>query len=309
MGVIAAELKARRESLNLSLEQVSKDTLISLRHLESLENGRYKELPGGMYDRAFLRTYCDLLQLDSKEILRRYEDEVEPIPEIPVLQPQKRLPSTTRIPPVAVWSLLFLISAGGIFLGRDRIAAVFSPYFTDRPGHLVDTDDADNLLSGLESEQSLASVDTKDLGNTVTADTSTDTVSTSETLSTAGLAPGVETGQIPTVTTITPAVASVPPVQAATPPLRSLRLEIVGSESCWFSVSADGAHTVSDMLQPGDTKSFTADRQLAIHIGNAGGVLLKVNGRALRPLGKTGKAVRLTIDADSLSNLIDPAAS
>ncbi|MDR0311414.1 MAG: helix-turn-helix domain-containing protein, partial [Acidobacteriota bacterium] len=49
MESIASKLKTKRESLNISLEQISEDTRISVHHLRSLEKGRYDDLPGGMY--------------------------------------------------------------------------------------------------------------------------------------------------------------------------------------------------------------------------------------------------------------------
>ena len=85
MESIALKLKTRRESLNISLAQVANDTRISLRHLESLENGSYYDLPGGMYNRAILRAYCDELGLDKDEILRCYEEEKSPREEKPVI--------------------------------------------------------------------------------------------------------------------------------------------------------------------------------------------------------------------------------
>ena len=41
-------------------------------YLESLENGEFDVLPN-VYTRLFLRSYCDYLGLDSKEILDEYQ--------------------------------------------------------------------------------------------------------------------------------------------------------------------------------------------------------------------------------------------
>ena len=78
MGSIASDLKLERQKRNISLAQIAADTRISLHFLESLEEGRYSELPGGMYNRAFLRAYCERLNLNQQDILNRYEAEISP---------------------------------------------------------------------------------------------------------------------------------------------------------------------------------------------------------------------------------------
>ena len=135
MGSLAADLKTEREKRNTSLAQIAAETRINLHYLESLEEGRYGDLPGGMYNRAFLRAYCESLNLNLPEIMQRYEVEVAaPMDRLP--KPRVQIPQTSsslRPNPVLIWSLALLISAIGIFFSRNWIAAVFSPYFSRRP--------------------------------------------------------------------------------------------------------------------------------------------------------------------------------
>ena len=74
---VKSKLKAEREKIGVTLEQISSDTHISLHHLESIEEGRFADLPGGMYNRAFIKAYCESIQLDPGEILERYEQETD----------------------------------------------------------------------------------------------------------------------------------------------------------------------------------------------------------------------------------------
>ena len=107
MGSLAADLKTEREKRNTSLAQIAADTRISLHYLESLEEGRYGDLPGGMYNRAFLRAYCESLSLNQPEIMQRYEVEVAaPMDKLP--KPRVHIPQTSsslRLNPVLIWSL------------------------------------------------------------------------------------------------------------------------------------------------------------------------------------------------------------
>ena len=311
MTLLTSELKARRKNLKLSLEQISKDTCISLHHLESLENGRYDELPGGMYARAFLRTYCDILKLDQKEILQRYENEVMTDPEKPVIR-QEQFPSTRKIPAVVIWSLIFIVSASGIFLGRDWIATTFSPYFTgssDRVPNSIDPKPSPAHASSASIVNTDASVNTSEsaylfvpaeIPSIAGAETAVRSVMEkidAESSTSARTDPRTDQS----------AVAAVSGDQTMATQL--LNLEVATRESCWISVNSDGVLAFSDTLQTDGTRSFTANQEFSLIIGNAGGVILRINGHDIKPLGKAGEVVRLTIDEHSLQNLIDPSAS
>ena len=48
-------LKREREMRGVSLEEVSAATRISPRFLEAIENEKWDELPGGVFNRGFIR--------------------------------------------------------------------------------------------------------------------------------------------------------------------------------------------------------------------------------------------------------------
>src|SRR5687767_5082624 len=109
MNSIATELKAAREKQNISLRQVADGTHISFRHLESLEEGNYDRLPGGVYNRAFLRSYGEFLGLDTKSLLERYDFETTTPskPAKPKILQASRI--NRGIPLVVVWSVTLLL--------------------------------------------------------------------------------------------------------------------------------------------------------------------------------------------------------
>ena len=133
MESIASKLKTRRESLNISLEQISKDTHISIHHLNSLESDRYDDLPGGMYNRAILRAYCDEIGLNKDEILQCYDDKVAPPQENPVINSSSQpLSLNIKTHTAVFWSIVFLLGIG-LLLNRGLFVSALSPYFpTDR---------------------------------------------------------------------------------------------------------------------------------------------------------------------------------
>jgi cytoskeletal protein RodZ len=132
MESVASYLKSAREKQNISLAQMAADTKISQHYLESLEEGRYMDLPGGMYNRAFLRAYCERFNLNQQEVLNRYEAEISP-PLDRLMKSKVHIPKEDRslnLSPVLIWSFMLLISATGLFFSRKWIADVFSPYFS-----------------------------------------------------------------------------------------------------------------------------------------------------------------------------------
>jgi len=74
MTSLGQELKQEREKRGISLEEISRVTRISLRFLQAIENDNFEALPGGFFNKAFLRAYLNYLGLDEKAILSRYEN-------------------------------------------------------------------------------------------------------------------------------------------------------------------------------------------------------------------------------------------
>ena len=65
-------LKDKRKTKQISLKEISEYTKINMGYLESFENGEFNVLPD-VYIRLFLRSYCDYVGIDSKEILDEYQ--------------------------------------------------------------------------------------------------------------------------------------------------------------------------------------------------------------------------------------------
>ena len=66
------ELKKTRKSKKISIKELSDYTKINSTYLEDLEAGNFNTLPN-VYTRLFLRSYCDYIGVDSKEMLNQYE--------------------------------------------------------------------------------------------------------------------------------------------------------------------------------------------------------------------------------------------
>ena len=68
-------LLAAREAKGVDLYRAERDTKIRARYLGALERGEYRELPGSVYTKGFLRNYALYLGLDPDEILLQWRRE------------------------------------------------------------------------------------------------------------------------------------------------------------------------------------------------------------------------------------------
>jgi hypothetical protein len=58
-----------------------------------------------------------------------------------------------------------------------------------------------------------------------------------------------------------------------------------------MEVWVDGRSVMAETVQTGFTRSFTAEQQVRMRVGNAAGVQVVVNGATQGPLGGRGQAV------------------
>ncbi|MFH1565470.1 MAG: helix-turn-helix domain-containing protein [bacterium] len=75
MQTAGQKLKNKRLEKGLELEAVSDELQITEIYLAAIENGNFDELPGEVYIKKFLQSYCDFLDLDFEEIFKEYEQE------------------------------------------------------------------------------------------------------------------------------------------------------------------------------------------------------------------------------------------
>ncbi len=68
-------LLSAREQKGVDLYRAERDTKIRARYLGALERGDYRELPGSVYTKGFLRNYALYLGLDPDEILLQWKRE------------------------------------------------------------------------------------------------------------------------------------------------------------------------------------------------------------------------------------------
>jgi cytoskeletal protein RodZ len=72
MSNFGEDLRMERISRGIALEEISAVTKISSRHLEALEQGKFRLLPGGILNKGIVRGYASAVGLDQSDWTERF---------------------------------------------------------------------------------------------------------------------------------------------------------------------------------------------------------------------------------------------
>jgi cytoskeletal protein RodZ len=72
MGSFGEDLRTERLSRGIALEQITAVTKISQRHLQALEQNKFRSLPGGILNKGIVRGYTSALGLDQQDWTDRF---------------------------------------------------------------------------------------------------------------------------------------------------------------------------------------------------------------------------------------------
>jgi cytoskeletal protein RodZ len=100
-------LKRERELRGVTLDEVSAATKINTRYLEALETAHWAQLPGGAFNRGFIRSVSRFLGLDEDDMIAEYSLETKgatrPLPaRVPIAMPRNWKPLYAALALVAL---------------------------------------------------------------------------------------------------------------------------------------------------------------------------------------------------------------
>jgi cytoskeletal protein RodZ len=84
-----------------------------------------------------------------------------------------------------------------------------------------------------------------------------------------------------------------------------INLSLTAQADCWVLAEADGETVLNRVLASGETQTFEARGQIVLSVGNAGGLVLKVNDHPGVSLGRSGEVKRnIVINKESLPSFV-----
>jgi cytoskeletal protein RodZ len=109
-------LKREREMRGVSLEEISAATRISTRFLEALESDQWDQLPGGVFNRGFIRSVARFLGLDEDSLVAEYALETKNRTDIGVVPDPPMEVRRNWGPAILAIAVLVGILAGGWYI-------------------------------------------------------------------------------------------------------------------------------------------------------------------------------------------------
>jgi cytoskeleton protein RodZ len=269
MGVFGDRLRREREMRGISLDEICESTKIARRHLEALERERFDQLPGGVFNKGFVRAYEHFLGIDEDQAVADYSaatnEQPEPQDKFPLevhKEPDRDLnPRTSYLPLIFALAALAGVLVGYFFWLRSKPAGDAPPPPTQQASPLPETKPQSSAPS----------------------------VTPPETVNAAATAPAQ-----PESPTASAAQAGRKPAE------KTFAVVVRAKEDSWVSIIADGRSVMQKVLAADQRKLVKAGKQIVLRTGNAGGIDVTFNGRSMGALGNENEPRTLTFSAAGL---------
>jgi cytoskeletal protein RodZ len=119
---LGEKLRQAREERGITISEVAEQTRISPLYLESIEKDEYKILPGGIFNKGFIKSYAKYVGVDENEALQDYakvlaSTESEPLEEYRKYRPEVLTDdggSSSMIPTIVFAGIILALMTGGI---------------------------------------------------------------------------------------------------------------------------------------------------------------------------------------------------
>jgi cytoskeleton protein RodZ len=279
---LGARLKQERERQKITLDEVAKSTKIGTRMLKALEDDHFDQLPGGIFNKGFVRAYARHLGMDEDQAIADYlaaTGPVQPIkePEVVLTALAVRADESRAVKPGAgdlPWDKLagvLLLVAFGFALWGWRARK------------------QDHVTPGEQSSPPAAS---SVPGPAVIAPLPPAAQPPASSSAESAVAPAPTSPPAPTQ----------PPndVQPAPSAAGGFLLLIQAHNDSWLDVTADGKDILHELLPAGGQKSVQAHGEIIVKAGNVGGLDFTFNGKKLPPQGGVDQVKTLKFDPNGL---------
>lgn len=310
--MIGEVLRAEREKQNLTIKDIEKGTSIRALYIDAIEKGNYDQLPGEVYAKGFIRNYAHFLKIDANAIMQQYmaeqhPDQVQAAPvQTPATKPvEEKKPEVKQEPvkqeakpevkqpekkkedvksePVKVAREAMQVEAAKAEAEKKAEAQPeakqpekkkVAPKRAERRTHEVhkpytnSSQHRDHTHSRRKIFAALAVIIVVIAG--------------------AFYAMSGNDKQAPAQQPQQQQQAAQPAPQ---PQPDGVEVVATFSEDCWTQVTVDGKEVYEGTETKGKTETWKGQQSVAIRVGNAGAVSVKLNGNDLGKVGGEGQVV------------------
>ena len=296
MGSFGEKLRRERELRAVTLDEIAEATKIGSRSLKALEDEQFDILPGGIFNKGFVRAYAKYLGIDEEQAVADYmsaigESATKPGPvseDVIASIAKKRSEPERKIDPEEkssskLWVVLAVVAL--------LAAGTYSSWKYIQQRKIQRQADFEALKAAAQPGVSLPG----ELASPVK-----------------DVTPGSTNAQPPTVSqpnspqpTPTTTAAVAPPTTkpksestAAVPGEFAVKLH--ATEGAWVSIQADGKTVIEQLLSPDFERTITAKDKIVIKVGKPDALEVSFNGKPVGPLGPADKTVTRTFTSEGL---------
>lgn len=260
-------LTQAREQMGLTIEDVSQITKIRSKYIRALESGNVYEIPGRVYALGFLKSYCEVLDLNYRELQEYFNANYQEKDEFAkhmataaaVQQPTRQTGISSRR--VVVFALLgACILLGGVYFfvnsrGKEAEQPPVVPPVANRQ-------EESNLPNQNEEQRQPVQPTTPKVSWT-------------------------------SLTFVPDFTGFNMPGFAAAEEYNGIEVMVEATGNCWTRVTIDDGDSSDETLHAGDIRTYQGMEKIEIKWGNAGLVKVTVNGVLQTPeeIGAVGQVV------------------
>jgi cytoskeleton protein RodZ len=323
MGPFGERMQREREMRGITLDEIAEGTKITVRCLRAIEREEFSKLPGGIFNKGFVRAYARYIGIDEEQAVTDFlaasghlEPPLPTADEIRAHAPSPALPSGKALAGVAV---LVVLVFGLSQLYPEAKRVIVQAWADVRQPPAVSATEPSTVSAKNPATPPPAAVNQDEVApaslpvtdgpgaepaQTPASETQTSPAETQTSPSETPTAPSeTQTPPSETPSTSSPATpdtagTSADPPKAA--PRREFMVQIRAKKDSWISIAADGKVQSEGMMAAPAERVVRARNRVVLKMGNAAGLQLSHNGRVLPPMSGDNQVTTLVFTADGV---------
>ena len=318
MGQFGEQLRRQRELRGITLEEVAIATKIGTRNLRALEEEKFSELPGGIFNKGFVRAYARYVGIDEEQAVSDYvaanqasvsSDEVNIYVVAKQFEASRAAGYGVRKHGAVtlVWSLVAVFAIVSASIGGWPYLQRWRAHRAEARNHNSQPERMAALQASLpQPVQAASSLQAPPLPSANTAQTAGGSVpanNVADTQNSAASDPRQRPGASAEVNR-----AALTAVDAAgkenKPAAKGISLVLTARQRCWVSIEVDGKRVMADTMDPESSdkreRSFQARDRLVVEAGNPAGIDVTLNGQSMGRIGPTNSRRTITFTPEGI---------
>ncbi len=287
MGSFGERMQREREMRGITLEEIAESTKIGTRSLRALEGEDFDKLPGGIFNKGFVRAYAKYLGIDEEQavtdFMAAYGDYQQQQPQAPeASKPDEEAPPASLNLLAVGGAVVVLVLFLAIWGFHDRLSGTASRIvhrFRRAPAAQAPNTVAASPTPAVPTAPVSQPAPAAASGTTVPADP-------------AAVPAGQPSGD--TASAAAPGPAKTAPEMALAG--REFVLQVHARQDAWVKIKADDELLMEGVLK-GD-KTIHAKQKVVFTTGNAAAIELSFNGEAQPSLGADNQVKTVVFTPD-----------